>query len=209
MYYKKDDLESSERKFKLNLINSLTGVKPANLIGTKSKNGQENLAIFSSVIHLGSNPPLLGFILRPVGEIPRNTYENIKETGVYTINSVPLTLIENAHYTSAKFDKNINEFERCNIESQYIHGFHSPYVKESPIKIGLEFREEIPISINGTSLIIGEVIELEIADNILSENGYLDLEKAEIAGISGLNTYYELKLKEKFPYVRLNEVPKF
>ena len=50
---------------RLNLINSITGVKPSNLIGTKSKDGFSNLAIFSSVVHLGSKPPLIGFITRP------------------------------------------------------------------------------------------------------------------------------------------------
>jgi flavin reductase (DIM6/NTAB) family NADH-FMN oxidoreductase RutF len=209
MYLKKDDLANLDRKYRLNLINSVTGIKPANLIGTQSESASENLAIFSSVIHLGSNPPLLGFVLRPVGEVPRNTYENLKESGVYTINSVPLSLIKNAHYTSAKFDSEVNEFDRCNIQSEYINGFKAPYVSDSPIKIGLEFREEIPIRLNGTTLIIGEIVELTIKDSIIAENGYLDLDSGEIAGISGLNSYYELKKKEQFPYVRLQEVPEF
>ena len=51
--------------YRLNLINSITGYKPANLIGSKSTKGKTNLAIFSSVVHLGSKPPLIGIITRP------------------------------------------------------------------------------------------------------------------------------------------------
>jgi flavin reductase (DIM6/NTAB) family NADH-FMN oxidoreductase RutF len=50
-------LEKVER---LNLINSCTGYKSANLIATKSVDGAVNVAIFSSITHL-SNPALIGF----------------------------------------------------------------------------------------------------------------------------------------------------
>ena len=70
--------------FKINLINSCSGFKSANLLGSISNEGVSNVAVFSSVIHLGSNPPTLGFILRPT-TVPRDTYKNIKESGVFTI----------------------------------------------------------------------------------------------------------------------------
>ena len=102
MQLEKDKLAELERHYKLNLINSISGIKPANLVGTVSKNGQENVAIFSSVVHIGSNPPQLGIIFRPQEEIPRDTYRNIMETGFYTVNHVTTSIIEKAHYTSAK-----------------------------------------------------------------------------------------------------------
>ena len=50
------------------LVNSLTGFKPANLVGTADASGHCNLAIMSSVVHLGSHPPLLALVVRPGGE---------------------------------------------------------------------------------------------------------------------------------------------
>ena len=64
MHFSKQDILNTPRIKRLNLINSITGIKPANLIGTISKNSHTNLAIFSSVIHLGSSPSLIGFIIR-------------------------------------------------------------------------------------------------------------------------------------------------
>lgn len=86
MHLSKTDIENTPRIKRLNLINSITGIKPANLIETVSEEGISNLAIFSSVVHLGSRPALLGFVSRPSGEIRRHTHENI---AVYLIEEFP------------------------------------------------------------------------------------------------------------------------
>ena len=94
MHYTKKDIDNLDRVTRIKIINSVTGIKPANLIGSMSNEGQTNLAVFSSIVHLGSNPALLGFILRPTGEVPRHTYSNILENGFYTINHIHPEFIE-------------------------------------------------------------------------------------------------------------------
>lgn len=209
MHFTRKDLETADRKFRLNLVNSITGVKPANLIGTISEEGNTNLAIFSSIIHLGSNPAFLGFVMRPTADVPRHTYENIVKIGRYTINAVPLPLIENAHFTSAKFDRHVSEFESCNIHPTYIDDFDAPFVLESPIKIGMKWEEEIPIKSNGTILMIGSVEHIILEDGLVNEKGYLNLAGGNVVGIGGLNRYFSLKQVGEFPYARLSEVPDF
>ena len=202
MHLSKEEIQSMPKVLRLNLINSLSGIKPANLIGTVNKNGDENLAIFSSVVHLGSNPALFGFILRPKGDVRRHTHENIIETKEFTLNFVTTAFIQQAHYTSAKFDASVNEFEKCGLTSSYIPSFLAPFVAESPIKMGLSFVEEISIKANGTSIIVGQVEHIVLPDEILNDNGHLDLGSLDIAGISGLNTYYSLQKEDRFPYSR-------
>lgn len=209
MHLTKEEIKGLEKRKRLNIINSITGIKPANLIGTVSEDNVANVAIFSSIVHLGSNPALLGFIVRPTGEVPRNTYENILANGRYTINHVHESFVKNAHYTSAKFDREISEFDKCGLTDEYLHDFKAPFVKESTIKIGMKYCESIPIERNGTILVIGEVEHLILPDEAVSDKGYIDLEKAEVAGISGLNTYYSLEKIASFPYVRIEEVPEF
>jgi flavin reductase (DIM6/NTAB) family NADH-FMN oxidoreductase RutF len=70
------DLESMEQRFRTNFINSISGFKSVALIGTTDSKSQTNLAIFSSIIHIGANPPLLGFVVRP-DSVERHTLENI------------------------------------------------------------------------------------------------------------------------------------
>ena len=130
-----------DRIYRLNLINSITGIKPGNLIGTKSKDDKSNLAIISSVVHLGSNPALLGFVMRPQQPVKHHTYQNITETGVYTINHIPNNLTERAHYTSAKFEKDVSEFAACGFTEEYVSEFSAPFVAESEIKVSMRFTE--------------------------------------------------------------------
>ncbi|SFB28080.1 flavin reductase family protein [Algoriphagus aquimarinus] len=208
MHLQKDEIEKLERTYKLNLINSLSGVKPANLIGTKSKDGKDNVAIFSSVVHLGSSPAQLAFIMRPQSEIPRDTYPNILETEFYTINHVSESFIEKAHYTSAKLKKGESEFDRMKLEKEFIAGFHAPFVKDSPVKIGMKHLESIPLP-NGCLFVIGSVEMLVLPDEAINNLGQLDLQHSSGIGISGLNTYYGLTRLASFPYVREEEIPDF
>lgn len=208
MHLTKSDITATPKLKRLNLINSISGIKPANLIGTISSNRETNLAIFSSVIHLGSQPALLGFVVRPDQEVRRHTYENILDNRVYTINHVSESFIDRAHYTSARFDKSESEFLHCGLTEEYVVGFDAPFVKESLIKIGLRFMEEMHIKSNDTLLIIGEIEHLIVPDEMVDAEGHIIMEHKNV-GISGLNSYYKLTRLAKFPYARPNEVPEF
>ena len=209
MQFNSTDIEQIPRVERLKLINGLSGIKQANLIGTKSKNGIDNLAIFNSIIHIGSSPAYLGFILRPQDEGPKGTYRNILETGSFTINHVHESFVEKAHYTSAKLEEEVSEFERCHLTPDYIADFSAPFVAESQVKIGLKYEESTPIKINDTILVIGKIEHIWLGENAVDKNGYLDLENLNSIGVTGLNSYYTLQKKADFPFVRVNEIPEF
>ena len=206
MIWNEQDISTADRVTRLRMINAITGIKPANLIGSQNAQGQYNLAVFSSVVHLGSNPALIGFVLRPYDKVPRHTWQNIKATGHYTINHVPATHTEAAHYTSAKFPQEVSEFERCGFTPEIIPGIEAPFVAESQLKMALSFETAIEIPLNGTTLVIGKIIHLSIPDEFIDPAGELDLQRAQSTGISGLNSYYSLEKIGQYPYVRLNDL---
>ena len=209
MHLTKEQIQQTSRIKRLNIINSITGVKPANLIGSISENGHSNLAIFSSIVHLGSNPALLGFILRPQHEVRRDTYDNIMQTKYYTVNHINSNYVENAHYTSAKFDKEDSEFERCKFTEEYLFDFDAPFVKESRVKIGLKLEEMLPIKLNKCVMVIGSIQHLWVDDVAVEDDGQINLELLDDVGIGGLNSYYKLKRIAQFPYARVKELPDF
>ena len=208
-FFSEEDILQMPKVKRLNIINSITGIKPANLISTIDERNRHNLAIFSSVVHLGSNPALIGFVLRPQEKIRRHTYENILENGYYTINHLPNHKTLEGHYTSAKFDKETSEYDVCHFTPEFQHEFPVPYVKESFLKMGLKHVESIPIKYNGTVMIVGKILQVYVAKSSLSEEGYINLEEAKSVGISGLNTYYDLKKIDSYPYARPHELPQF
>lgn len=195
------EIAQMENRYRANFFNTLSGYKSANLIGTKSKNEITNLAIFNSVIHLGANPPLMGFILRP-NTVERHTYDNIKGSGYYTFNHVHETIIEKSHQTSAKYDKQTSEFEACALTEQYSENFFAPFVKEAIIQIGLQLKEEILIQSNNTILIVGEVERVHISNEFVEDDGSIDLVKAKTVTISGLDTYLKAEKLMKLSYAK-------
>ena len=94
MVLTKSEIQNLDKVRRLNIVNSITGIKPGNLVATKSIDGVTNVAIISSVVHLSSNPALIGFITRPHGEYRRDTFNNIMETKCFTINHIHKNIIE-------------------------------------------------------------------------------------------------------------------
>ena len=198
-------IDSLEKSFRSNLINSIHGVKPVNLIGTKNNENLENLAIFSSVIHLGADPALIGFIQRPLTEFS-HTYKNIIETGFFTVNQVNKSIFKEAHLTSARFERQISEFEICNLKSEYKIDFFAPFVKECFVQIGVKFIQEIPIELNGTKLIIGEIQHIFMQENGIDIEGNLNPKENQSVGVNGLESYFEYAELEKLPYAKANNI---
>jgi flavin reductase (DIM6/NTAB) family NADH-FMN oxidoreductase RutF len=102
--------QSWERFYRANFINSLTGFKSASLIGTINAQGVPNLGMFSSLVHIGSDPALIGYINRPLAAAP-HTLANIKANGFYTVNHIQASFLDKAHQTSAKYPDEVNEFK--------------------------------------------------------------------------------------------------
>ena len=209
MKLNKNDINKLDYRFRIRLINSITGPKSACLIGTKSKINGANLAVFNSITHIGSNPPLVGVIFRPNENVRRDTYDNIIKEKYFTLNHINSKINERAHWTSAKFTKQISEFKACNLSEEFIENFYAPYVKESDVKIGLKFKEKVDIKSNNTYLIIGEITNIYVSSLFIEEDGTLNLESSDSLSVGGLNTYYKLQMLTKFPYARIEKIPIF
>ncbi len=193
--------ESWERIYRANFINSLTGFKSVNLIGTVNKSGQTNLGIFSSVVHIGSNPPLVGFINRPV-KASTHTLANIQSTGLYTLNHIHPSFVQQAHQTSASYEAGISEFTEAGLTPEYIENIPAPFVKESEVKYALSLQQILPIALNDTFLVIGKIISVQIINDIVSVDGFIELDKANSICSNGLDGYYKTNLITRYAYAK-------
>ncbi|WP_143314050.1 flavin reductase [Colwellia sp. UCD-KL20] len=191
------------QSYRAKFINSLSGFKSANLIGTQSLHGQSNLAIFSSVIHLGASPALVGFIMRP-DNAKRHTLNNIISTEQYTINQVSKEFYRKAHQTSARYSQEESEFVQSGLSAHYIDGVYAPFVKESRLKYALKLQDIIHIKRNNTQLIIGEISHLLCENKAIQEDGYIDIESLGTTCISGLDSYHNTTRIKRLSYAKPN-----
>ena len=203
-HFSNSAFDQLDKLYRINLINSCTGYKSANLIATKSKDGTENVAIFSSVIHLGSNPPLLGFILRPT-TVPRNTYDNLKKTGFFTVNHVHKGNVKDAHHSSAKYVGSISEFDKTQLVSEYKEDFFAPFVTDSPVQIACEYVNDYFIEENECLLVIGKIKHVFCKEAMLLDDGFIQLDKGDTLAINGLDGYALPSLLQREAYARPND----
>jgi flavin reductase (DIM6/NTAB) family NADH-FMN oxidoreductase RutF len=195
------NIQSWERFYRSNFINSLTGFKSVSLIGTVDKAGRPNLAVFSSIVHLGSDPALVGYINRPLAAA-HHTISNIKDTGVYTINHIHPSFVKQAHQTSAKYESGINEFEAVSLTAQFKEAIIAPFVAESSIRYALQLVEIVPIKHNSTFLVIGAVIAILIDPSVIQEDGFLALENAGTLASLGADAYYKPERMVRLSYAK-------
>lgn len=197
------DQKKFDKRYWLRMINSLSGFKSVNLIGTASQQGITNLSIVSSVFHLGANPPLMGFIVRPHSDkSPRHTLINLKQLEVYTINMVTEDLYKKAHQTSARYEEDISEFKACGFHEEYINNFKAPYVKDSPLQVGLKLKEVVDISHNNTHIVIGEIKEFHLNRQAIQPDGYIDIEQLGAVCVSGLDRYHKTHALSRLNYAK-------
>ncbi|RAJ99234.1 flavin reductase family protein [Aliidiomarina maris] len=185
----RSDIAAMPSRYRAQLINSLTGFKPANLLATQSLQGQPNVAMVSSAVHLGADPALLALVMRPP-VVERHSLDNIRETGVYTLNHVHRDILEQAHQTAAKYPRQVSEFDAVGLSIEYPFSFAAPAVAESRLQIGLRLVEIVPIKHNGTEMVIGEIDWVQIKDDILHAEGYAAIEEIGSVTVSGLDSYH-------------------
>lgn len=198
------DIEKMEKRYRAQFFNSIWGFKAANLVGTINKQNQTNLAIISSAFHLGANPALVGIVIRP-DSVARHTYENIIETKHFTLNNILKSFYKNAHQTSARYPREISEFDAAELHTEFTTAIQAPYVQESTIKIGLSLQEILPVKTNDCIIVVGKAEEILLPKNTILTDGFIDIEKAGSITVSGLDSYHQTSKIARLSYAKPNK----
>ncbi len=207
LYFDRTTLDQMEPRYRAQFVNSLAGFKSANLVGTADAQGNTNLAIVNSVIHLGANPPLMGMVSRP-RSVERHSVENILATGYYTLNQVHAGMIRPAHQTSARYTRAQSEFDATGLTAVFNEGHPAPYVQESRLKVGLKLLECKHLDFNNTDFIVGEIIAVHLEPNVIQADGYVDIEALDSVTISGLDSYHRTERLERLAYAKPDQPPR-
>lgn len=206
-HFTTQDFQSWERRYRAYFFNSAGGFKSANLLGSYNAEGVANLALFFSVIHVGSNPPLLGLLFRP-HTVPRHTLENLLQQGHFSVNAVTEAIYRKAHATSASYEAGVCEFTQCGLHSLSGKSVPVPYVQESPLRLGCTFAERHDIKANGTILIVARIEEVQVSEKLLGADGFLELANENTVAINNLDAYYKPEPLERLEYARPYEAVK-
>jgi len=197
--YSAQDIDNFPQRYRANFINCLSGFKSACLLGT-TDGSVNNLAVISSVVHVGANPPLLGIIMRP-HTVQRDSLNNIKQQGCYTLNNIHTQWTDKAHQTSARYPQETSEFDEVGLTPWFSESFTAPYVAESTVKIGLKVEQHFTLC-NQSEMIIGKIQQVLLAKNEVDNEGYINIESLGSACISGLDCYHSTHKIAQYEYAK-------
>lgn len=210
------NIDEFERPYRVNFINGLSGFKSAHLVATNGDNGVDNLAIFSSVFHLGADPALMGMIIRP-DSVERHTLANIRSSGYYSLNHVHKDIYQQAHQTSARYPAEVSEFEAVGLTAERLDAsalknvrqasinipFNKvPFVKEAFVKVLLGLDDIVPIKANGTLLVIGKVLAVNLPVESLNRQGVINYQSLNEVAVVGLDNYYQARQIGRLSYAK-------
>lgn len=195
------DFESWERRYRANFFNSLGGYKSLNLLATQDEVGRNNLAPFFSVIHVGSQPPLLGMLFRP-HSVPRHTLQNFRASGKATLNAVHPGILAAAHQSSATYLAEFSEFAAVGLRPK-MRDFAAPFVGESRLQAALTWREEHLVQANQTIFLVAKIEAVYMDNSAVLSDGLIDHSLLESLAVNGLNSYYRPQREIRYHYAKV------
>ena len=178
--------------------------RPIAFVSTLSKDGIENLAPFSYLNGICSNPPSIMFCpaRRGYDGITKDTLNNIRDTEEFAVNIVSEDFVEQMVATATDFDPEVNEFEISGLTPDPCKFIAPPKVKEAKISFECKLNQIIPVGNEGPGggfVVIGTVVLFHIDDDVY-DNGHILLEKLRpIARVAG-NNY--IRTTDQFEIIR-------
>ncbi len=153
---------------------------PVTFISTISADGIRNIAPWSCIMP----------VLRPLDLIcaasahKRDTLKNIRETGEFVVNLAGVDLVDKVIPTAKHVPPDVDEFELAGVGEKPSQVIKAPGIAGS--YAWLECRLHKLFEEEKYNLIVGQVVRLEISDEVLGPDGSLDVEKARPLMMTGL-----------------------
>ena len=156
------------------LFSSVVVPRPIAWVSTISEDDIFNLAPFSFFGILSSNPALVYVSVgRKRGGQKKDTLANIEFSKDFVVNIVNEDLAEVMNLSSTEFTSEVDEFTETGLTSTKADVVASPMLAESPVNLEcrlynvMEFGE-LP---RGSSVVIGEVVQVHIKDDLFADGG--------------------------------------
>ena len=154
--------------------------RPIAWVATLSPAGVVNLAPFSFFNAFGANPPIVVFspTLRRDGS-KKDTLINLESLGEFVLNAATAPLAEKVNLTSKEIPSSDSEVSLANLTTISSVKVKPPRIAESPVNMECKVRQIIPFGTGAiaANLVIGEVLMMHVADEVLDEKGRIDPRK--------------------------------
>ena len=191
-------LITAERRRRDNFKTLLSCVlpRPIAFVSTISADGVPNLAPFSFFNAVGTKPPAV--IFSPATKADgseKDTIVNLRSVKEFVVNVVPYDIRDAMNESSYAFTPDVNEFDAAGftpVESKFVRPLR---VAESPVHLECKLMQIVPVGDGPlcANICIGEIVCFHVADEMLLEDGSVDVEKIDLVGRLGGSNYSTIR----------------
>lgn len=163
--------------------------RPIAWVTTVSPAGVVNLAPFSFFNAFGANPPVVVFspTLRRDGS-KKDTLLNLERHGEFVVHTSVAALAETVNLTSKEIPHDQSEVELAGLTAVPSVKVKPPRIKEATAAMECVVKQIIPCGTGpiAANLVIGEVVMIHVADEVLDGKGGVDPRKLKtVARLGG------------------------
>ncbi len=165
--------------------------RPIGLTSTVGRDGRHNLAPFSFFNALSSDPPYVCLSISkhiPDGRA-KDTLRNILDTGEFVANIVSEDMAKAQDICSREYPAGTDEFAMSGLTPSPSTRVAAPGVLESRVNFECKLFQVTPLPKSSYTLVIGEVVFMHVAEEVLEESGRINLAKLKPIGRLVGNAY--------------------
>jgi len=172
-------------------FNAIVAPRPIGWIGSRDKDGHDNLAPYSFFNAVAYEPPQVMFSsnsAKPDRGDTKDSVGNIRETGVFSVNVVSFALKDAMNLTSGAWDKDTDEFALTGLEKADCDTINAPRVANAPATLECKVTQIITLEGAHNFAVFGEVTGVHIRDEFMTD-GMFDLRKVRPLARLGYQDY--------------------
>ena len=161
---------------------------PAVLISCRDNEGNDNVFTVAWAGTICSDPAMISISVRK----ERYSYKMIKESGVFVVNLTTDKLVSATDYCGVRSGREEDKFKAANLTKGEAEIINAPVIMESPVNIECKVKQVIELGSH--DMFMAEVVNVQISDEYMDENGAFHLEDTGLIAYSH-GEYYELGRK--------------
>jgi flavin reductase (DIM6/NTAB) family NADH-FMN oxidoreductase RutF len=144
---------------------------PVVLVTSIDSSGKPNIITLAWVGTVCSDPPTLGLGIRP----QRYSYGLIEDSGELVVNIPTKDIVKEVDFCGVVSGRDIDKFSETVLTSMPAEVVKPPLIRECPVNIECVVKEKIPLGVH--HLFLAEIVRVHVDQEILNEEGRIDLTK--------------------------------
>lgn len=149
----------------------ITSPLPPTLV-TTAYGEQKNVFTVAWTGILNTHPPITYISVRP----ERYSYELIKQSKEFVINLPTENIVKAVDYCGVRSGRTNDKFKEMNLHTEDAIKISAPIIKECPVNIECKVINIVKLGTH--DMFIANIVGIDIAKELLDENGKLALDKA-------------------------------